>query len=56
MIRCPGPGIGWGEGRDVTMLASAPESRPLLDGIVFAALDSCGEGSAAIALADRALG
>jgi hypothetical protein len=38
------------------MLASAPESRPLLDDIVFAALDGCGERSAAIALADRALG
>ena len=35
---------------------SAPESRPLLDGIVFAALGSCGEGAAAIALADRATG
>ena len=50
------PGCGFGEARDVMMLASAPESRLLVDGMACVALGGCCEAAAAIAGAGRALG
>lgn len=37
------------------MLASAPESQPLLNGMAFAASESCSDAGVVIARADRAL-